>query len=234
MLIAHRGYSAMYPENTMTSFRKARSKVIEFDVRKTLDNIPVVIHDRTLDRTTTGTGDVKKHTWEHIQNLNINGCDERVPSLDQVLQTFGDEYSYNIEIKSSDTASVVVDSIKKSALPYGNTLVTSFKWDEIKTVRKLDDRINTGLISIVRPERAIRECVKLGCEVAVLNYLTITHDVVRYAKERGIEIYSFTVNSPDEALKLIQFGVSGIITDDCDLLGFTSFEYGKQTIKHGF
>ena len=234
MLIAHRGYSAMYPENTMTSFRKARSKVIEFDVRKTLDNIPVVIHDHTLDRTTTGTGDVKKHTWEHIKDLHIKGCDERVPSLDQVLQTFGDEYSYDIEIKSKDTAGVVMDSIRKSSLPYGNFLVTSFKWDEIKAIRKLDDRVNTGLISLVRPERAIRECVKLGCEVAVLNYLTITHDVVRYAKERGVEIYSFTVNSADEALKLIQFGVSGIITDDCDLLGFTSFENGQQRIKHGF
>lgn len=221
MLIAHRGYSAMYPENTMTSFRKARSKVVEFDVRKTLDNVPVVIHDRALDRTTTGTGDVKKHTWEHIQNLHIKGCDERVPSLDQVLQTFGDEYSYNIEIKSSDTASVVVDSIKKSALPYGNTLVTSFKWDEIKAVRKLDDRINTGLISIVRPERAIRECVRLGCEVAVLNHLSITRDVVKYAEKNGIEVYAYTVNSTDEARKLFDYGVSGIISDECDLLGFT-------------
>jgi glycerophosphoryl diester phosphodiesterase len=228
MLIAHRGYSAMYPENTMTSFRKARSKVIEFDVRKTLDNVPVVIHDRSLDRTTTGTGEIKKHTWEHIQNLHIKGGTERVPSLDQVLETFGDEYSYNIEIKSSDTASVVVDSIKKSSLPYGNTLVTSFKWDEIKTVRKLDDRINTGLISIVRPERAIRECVRLGCEVAVLNHLSITRDVVNYANERGIEVYAYTVNSVDEARKLIQYGVSGIISDECDLLGFTSFENRQQ------
>jgi len=218
MLIAHRGYSAMYPENTITAFRKARSKVIEFDVRKTLDNIPVVIHDRTLDRTTTGTGDVKKHTWEHIKDLHIKGCDERVPSLDQVLQTFGDEYSYNIEIKSSDTADVVVDSIKKSALPYGNTLVTSFKWDEIKTVRKLDDRINTGLISIVRPERAIRECVRIGCEVAVLNHLIITRDVVNYAEKNGIEVYSFTINSADEARKLIEYGVAGIISDEGDML----------------
>jgi glycerophosphoryl diester phosphodiesterase len=218
MLIAHRGYSAMYPENTITAFRKARSKVVEFDVRKTLDNIPVVIHDRTLDRTTTGTGDVKKHTWEHIKDLHIKGCDERVPSLDQVLQTFGDEYSYNIEIKSSNTADVVVDSIKKSALPYGNTLVTSFKWDEIKSIRKLDDRINTGLISLVRPERAIRECVRIGCEVAVLNHLAITRNVVKYAQERGIEVYSFTINSVDEARKLIDYGVTGIISDEGDII----------------
>ena len=221
MLIAHRGYSAKFPENTLTSFRKARSKVIEFDVRKTLDNIPVVIHDSTLDRTTTGTGDVKKHTWEHIQNLHIKGCEDRVPSLDQVLQTFGDEYSYDIEIKSSDTAEVVADSIRKSSLPYGNILVTSFKWDEIKSIRKIDDRINTGLISIIRPERAIRECVKNGCEVVVLNHIVITKGVVKYAKKNGVEVYAFTVNSADEARKLIDYGVSGIISDECDLLEFT-------------
>jgi glycerophosphoryl diester phosphodiesterase len=218
MLIAHRGYSAKFPENTITSFRKAHCKVVEFDVRKTLDNVPVVIHDRALDRTTTGTGDVKKHTWEHIKDLHIKGSDERVPSLDQVLQTFGDEYSYDIEIKSSDTAGVVVDSIKKSELPYGNFLVTSFKWDEIKAVRKLDDRINTGLISLVRPERAIRECVRIGCEVAVLNHLAITRDVVKYAQERGIEVYAYTVNSVDEARKLIEYSVTGIISDECDML----------------
>ena len=218
MLIAHRGYSAMYPENTMTSIRKARSKVVEFDVRKTLDHVPVIIHDHTLDRTTTGTGDVKKHTWEHIKNLHIKGCDERVPSLDQVLQTFGDEYSYDIEIKSKNTAEVVVESIKKSALPYGNFLVTSFKWDEIKTIRKLDEHINTGLISLVRPERAIRECIRIGCEVAVLNHLIITRDVVKYAKEHGIEVFAYTVNSNDEAHKLIDYGVTVIISDNCDLL----------------
>jgi len=218
MLIAHRGYSAKFPENTITSFRKAHCKVVEFDVRKTLDNVPVVIHDRTLDRTTTGTGDVKKHTWEHIKDLHIKGCGERVPSLDQVLQTFGDEYSYDIEIKSSDTAGVVVDSIKKSELPYGNFLVTSFKWDEIKAVRELDDRINTGLIAIIRPERAIRECVRIGCDIAVLNHLVVTRDVVNYAKDRDIEVYAFTVNSVDEARKLIGYGVTGIISDNCDLL----------------
>jgi glycerophosphoryl diester phosphodiesterase len=218
MLIAHRGYSAKFPENTITSFRKAHCKVVEFDIRKTLDNVPVVIHDRTLDRTTTGTGDVKKHTWEHIKDLHIKGCDERVPSLDQVLQTFGNEYSYDIEIKSSDTAGVVVDSIKKSELPYGNFLVTSFKWDEIKAVRELDDRINTGLIAIIRPERAIRECVRIGCDIAVLNHLVVTRDVVNYAKDRDIEVYAFTVNSVDEARKLIGYGVTGIISDNCDLL----------------
>jgi glycerophosphoryl diester phosphodiesterase len=57
--------------------------------------------------------------------------------------------------------------------------------------------------------------------VAVLNHLIITRDVVNYAEKNGIEVYSFTINSADEARKLIEYGVSGIITDDCDLLNKT-------------
>jgi len=218
MIIAHRGFSAKFPENTILSFKKARNKVIEFDVRKTLDNIPIVIHDHTLDRTTTGTGYVRKHTWEHIRNLRIKNCDERVPSLDQVLRTFGEDYSYDIEIKSTDTAEVVVDCIKESKLPYGNFLVTSFKWDEIRNVRKLDDRILTGLISLVRPKRAIRECELVGCEVVVLPKIAITRDVVDYAKQHGVEVYVFVVNSANEARTLVEYGVKGVITDECEMI----------------
>ena len=55
----------------------------------------------------------------------------------------------------------------------------------------------------------------------MLNHLIITRDVMNYAEKNGIEVYAYTVNSADEARKLIDYGVSGIISDECDLLGFT-------------
>jgi glycerophosphoryl diester phosphodiesterase len=201
----------------MVAFRNSLNKIIEFDVRKTRDNVPIVIHDSTLDRTTTGSGAVKHHTWEEIQSVSIRGCAERVPSLDQVLREFGDEYAYDIEIKSTDTAGVVVDSILRSGISLDNILITSFKWNEIDAVRRLDDRIRTGLISFARSERAIRECAKKGCKVAVLNYRCVDKGIIRYAAERGIEIYAFTINDPQEIQKLISYGVVGIITDCPDL-----------------
>jgi glycerophosphoryl diester phosphodiesterase len=214
MLIAHRGYSAKYPENTMVSFRNARCKVIEFDVRKTRDNVAVVMHDSTLDRTTTGTGAIKNHTWEEIQQVSIQKSAERVPSLDQVLREFGDEYAYDIEIKSTDTARVVVDSILRSGVSLDHVLITSFKWGEIDAVRRLDDRISTGLISFARSERAIRECAKKRCKVVVLNYRCVDTSIIRYAVERGIEVYAFTVNDAKEIQKLINYGCTGVITDE--------------------
>jgi glycerophosphoryl diester phosphodiesterase len=197
----------------MSAFRNSKCKIVEFDVRKTRDNVAVVIHDSTLDRTTTGSGAVKHHTWEEIQSVSIRGCAERVPSLDQVLREFGNEYAYDIEIKSTDTASVVVETIARSGVSLDNVLITSFKWGEIDAVRRLDDRISTGLISFARSERAIRECAKKGCKVAVLNYRCVDKQIVRYAAERDIEIYAFTINDHDEMQRLIGHGVTGIITD---------------------
>lgn len=217
MLIAHRGFSARFPENTMLAFRMAaKCKAIEFDVRKTLDNVPVVIHDCTLHRTTTGSGCVSQHSWSDIQNLNILGYNEKVPSLVQVLQTFGNDYFYNIEIKTKDTAGVVIDSIKNSGISYDNYIITSFKWPEIRTVHKIDDKINTGLISFARPKRAIEECVKSGCKFVVLNYRICTRDVVKFAAEHGINVFVFTINDSKDKQKMLNYGVAGIITDNID------------------
>jgi len=215
MLIAHRGFSAKFPENTILAFRMAaKCKAIEFDVRKTKDNIPIILHDCTLNRTTTGDGRVDNHTLEEIQNLNILGCNERVPSLDQVLQTFGNDYFYNIEIKSKDTAGVVVNSIKNSGISYNNYIITSFKWPEIRDVRKIDDRINTGLISFARPRRAVNECIKSGCNVAVLNHRIVTRDIIKFAVEHGISVFVFTINDSKDKQRMLNYGVAGIITDE--------------------
>lgn len=222
MFIAHRGYSAMYPENTLQAFHAAKStprcSVIEFDVRKTKDNIPIVIHDSTLERTTTGHGSVKNFTYEELQKVSIKNSNQKISSLRDVFSQIGSDMGYDIEIKTEDTASYVVDEIWRSGIPYKNILVTSFKWEEIEAVRKLDPSIHTGLISVIRPERAIRKCVLLGCPVVVLNHRVITKDLMKYAEENTIDVYAYTVNEKDLVNKLIHYGVKGIITDDLALI----------------
>jgi glycerophosphoryl diester phosphodiesterase len=213
MLISHRGFSAKFPENTLLAFRKS-NKFIEFDVRKTKDNIPIVIHDNTLDRTTNASGKVEDHTWDQIQKLTIRETTEKIPSLDQVLAEFGTDFTYDIEIKSRNTSQLVVDAILESGIPYDKILVTSFDWEEIKTIRKLDDNILTGLISLLQPKRAIRNCKELGCSHVVLHHHTISQQVVDYAIDLGIKVYAYTVNNIDDIHRLLGYGVAAIITDN--------------------
>jgi len=222
MIIAHRGWSAKYPENTLEAFRAAitvpRSRVIEFDVRKTKDDVPIILHDSTLDRTSTGKGSVINCTWEDLQSVSIKGSNQKIPSLHDVFSEFKNDIGYDVEIKTKDTAKLVVDEIIRSGISYENVLVTSFKWDEIEAVRRLDPSILTGLISVIRPERAIRKCVHLGCPVVVLNHRVITKDVMRYADECGIDVYAYTVNDRDIMQKLVGYGVKAIVTDNPDII----------------
>lgn len=214
MLIGHRGCSAMFPENTMMSFRHVIPKAIEFDVRKTKDNIPVVFHDSTLDRMTHSYGKVKNFTLNELSNLSIRNSTEKIPTLNQVLDEFKDEYTYDIEIKSTITASVVVETIQKSNIPYENFLVTSFKWSEIQHVREIDDKIPTGLVSVIRPAKTIRYAHKLGCKVVVLNHRLVSREIVEYATKHNIDVYSYTVNDYSEIMKLFSFGVKAVVTDN--------------------
>jgi glycerophosphoryl diester phosphodiesterase len=214
MLIGHRGCSALFPENTIKSFHRTSSKAIEFDVRKTKDNVPIVLHDSTLERTTNYGGNIKDFTLSELEKVSIRNSSERIPTLSQVLNEFKDEYTYDIEIKSRNTANVVVDTIQKSNIPYENFVVTSFRWEEIDNIRKIDDKIPTGLISVIRPARAIRHAHKMGCKVVVLNHCLISPEIVKYATDHNIDVYAYTVNDLTEIRNLLSYGVKSVITDD--------------------
>ena len=109
-VMAHRGYSGAYPENTMLSFREAVKvgcDAIEMDVHETRDGRLVVIHDERLDRTTDGTGRICEHTFDELRQVNAAACfagkyaPERIPSFDEYCEwASGETVGHNIEIKT--------------------------------------------------------------------------------------------------------------------------------------
>lgn len=105
MVAAHRGDSAHFPENTMAAFRAAIEvgvDMIETDVQLTRDGVPVLIHDKTVDRTTDGTGDVKDMTFAELRALNA-GTEElpqQIPTLSELLELLqGTGVTLNLEVK---------------------------------------------------------------------------------------------------------------------------------------
>lgn len=109
-VMAHRGYSGAYPENTMLSFREAVKvgcDAIEMDVHETRDGRLVVIHDERLDRTTDGSGRICDHSFAELQQVNAAArykgkyAPEHIPSFDEYCEwASGESVGHNIEIKT--------------------------------------------------------------------------------------------------------------------------------------
>src|SRR5262245_59418730 len=110
-VIAHRGSSAVAPENTLAAVDlaiRAKAHRVEFDVQLTKDGVPVVLHDETLERTTNGKGRVRDRTYKEISKLDAGSWfhadfrGERLPTLDMVLELCRGKIPVNVEIKSED------------------------------------------------------------------------------------------------------------------------------------
>ena len=111
MNIAHRGASGYAPENTLAAFDKAvemQADYIEIDVQLSKDDLPVVIHDDTLDRTTNGTGNISAYTLQELKSLDAGSwfdkkyAGEKIPSLNEVLEMYGEKINILIELKSPE------------------------------------------------------------------------------------------------------------------------------------
>ena len=125
VLVAHRGYSSIAPENTLTAFQEALIrgyKDIEFDVQLTKDNIPVVIHDSSVDRTTNATGEVTDYTYSEIKSLDAGSWfdakfkNETIPSLEEVLILLKGQARLHIELKKDqpELPRIVAELLEKT------------------------------------------------------------------------------------------------------------------------
>ena len=138
LIYAHRGSSAIHPENTLRAFRHALAigvDGIELDVHATADGIPVVIHDRDVGRTTDGAGYVDQIPLARLETFDA-GHGERVPTLAEVLALVGDAAHLDIEIKGTGIEHAVLDVLAQ--YPAVRWAISSFAWDTLRTVRRLD------------------------------------------------------------------------------------------------
>ena len=148
--IAHRGYSAKYPENTLASFEaalKLQFRHLELDVHMTKDGIPVVIHDATVNRTTNGKGKVIDYTFQEIRTLRADQ-NEVIPSLEEVLRFANGRAIVNIELKQCGNRYIgmeeaVLDIIRANDM-IDQVFVTSFDHSSIVKLRQLSDDIDSG------------------------------------------------------------------------------------------
>ncbi|MCH3964056.1 MAG: glycerophosphodiester phosphodiesterase [Clostridium sp.] len=224
--IAHRGFSGVYPENTMLAFRKAveaGADGIETDLHVTKDGVIVVCHDETLDRTTSGTGFIKDRTYEYIRKLDA-GSGEKIPSLDEILSYMKDKkLLLNLELKNDivhydNLEKNVIDKIYKYSME-SNVILSSFNHNSMKRVKEYDGSIKTGLLygsPIYKPEEYAE---KMGADALhPLFSLVMNEKIVNDIKKNGILINTYTVNKVDDMRKLMNLKVDGIITNYPNIL----------------
>ncbi|MBO9600456.1 MAG: glycerophosphodiester phosphodiesterase [Cohnella sp.] len=218
--VAHRGFSGQAPENTMAAFKLALSKPyvqwMELDVHLSRDDVPVVIHDSTLKRTTNGQGNVRDHTAEQLGKLDAGSwfhrsfAKEGVPTLEQVLKLAAGRCKLNVELKGDDQADEetkrrlahrTVDMIKAKGMAQ-DTVITSFRPELLKTVREYDSSIKLGFIIDDNPADLAAKVIGLGATTLSIGYNHMTTELLRRTAEAGIEVMAWTVNSRKDLAKL--------------------------------
>lgn len=246
LIIAHRGFSDEAPENSMAAFQRAISAgcdMIEMDVRLSSDDVPMVFHDRRLQRTSSGSGPINKKHSRQLSSID-NGSwfspkfsRERIPKLSDVLPLSRKGVRLNIEIKP-DVVSVgsvsaverVVREIQKAKIQ-SKTIITSFNHRLIKEVYEIDTTIVTGVI--YNPMTHFRKSPSTlmrnsHAEIFVCSKFQVTGDVVADTQEAGFQLYVYGVKTGRDVQRMLELNVDGIICNNPKFVRETVELLGKK------
>jgi glycerophosphoryl diester phosphodiesterase len=237
---AHRGGAALWAENGLTAFRNALAlgaDYLELDTHLTADGEVVVIHDPTLDRTTTGRGPVSAMTLADLARTRLKArdgavTDDTVPTLAQVLDTLKPSTGQLLlEIKVDDNRQPYPD-IERKALALvdarglrDRVIVMAFEAPTLRRVRALDPTIRTALLvsrSRVSRERAsASDLVKWARDVAAshlgVEYPAVDAALLNAARPAHLQVAAWTVNEEADIRRLVDLGVAVVISDRPDL-----------------
>lgn len=240
MVAAHRGGALLWPENSLLAFRSAIPlgvEYLELDVHLSRDGEVVVIHDPTLDRTTTGGGPVRDRTLAELRALRLRDRDgavtgESLPTLDEVAELAArTSRRLLVEIKvGPDRARY--PGIEEQVLAVldrrrmrGESVVMAFERETWRRLRALDPALRTGALYSPRMLQALDltiadamdEAIRAGVAFIGLHQALITPAAVAQARQAGILLGAWTVNEDHAIRRIADLGTGVIITDRPDL-----------------
>jgi glycerophosphoryl diester phosphodiesterase len=237
-VVAHRGASATNPENTLPAFEAAVSAgadVIELDVRLTADEVPVVLHDHDLSRTTDGRGSVHELTLAQLKRLDASagrGPRIEIPALREVLEALAGRAVINLELKNipgepafdsprEAVAEGAVRIIEELDLE-DEVLLSSFNWLTIERVRDLNPRLATGFLTIgaIDPGAALVYVASRGHAFVIPQapaVLDAGRPFVHACHRRKVRVGTWTVDDPDQIEAMFRLGVDAVATNAPDV-----------------
>ena len=229
---AHRGASAMAPENTLRAFEAALSpemavEGIEFDVHLSADGVPVVCHDEDIKRTSDGRGKIAQFTYEDLlafdfsrvnkRSFDVGVC--RIPRLEEVLELVrASDKRANIELKTDKNPypgieEAVVRAVRDMGLEE-RVVVSSFREESVLRTKTFAPCIETAFL-FVRPPRGLHQMIREERWNAVHpRYSRVSPALVADAHAHGMQVRAYTVDDAKQAMRLASLGVDGIFSND--------------------
>jgi glycerophosphoryl diester phosphodiesterase len=228
LVIAHRGDSGAFPENTQPAFRSAvelGADLVELDYYHSADGIPFAFHDGTLNRTSDATavlGQEKIPTdslsWDQLQRLDAGTWfdarfrDTPIPTLADALDVIQQGSVTLIERKAGDAATCVQLLRQKDLLEH--VVVQAFDWNYLADCHRLAPELILGALgSKDLSDDRLDEIQKAGARIVGWNHQDLQREQIEAVQRRGMKIWAYTVNDVQRAQQLIDDGIDGIITD---------------------
>ena len=243
LIIAHRGASALAPENTLAAFQKAiadGAEGLEFDVRLSKDGVVVVFHDATLERLTARKDLVSNLTAEELQKIDVGSwfnqhkpnrsnddfSKERIPTLRQLLDFLKDfKGLIYIELKcresEAEKLSKAVCAVISDSPLLPNMIVKSFQLEVIPHIRRLCPTVRTAalfapkIMTILRKEkRLVKIAHELGADMISVHFSLATRKLMKKAAKKDLPVTIWTADNPRWVKRAFNLGLFAVITND--------------------
>ncbi len=233
-IVAHRGASSTHPENTLPAFEAALelgAGVVELDVRLTRDDVPVVLHDPTVDRTTDGSGAVHQISAAEVRALHAGSPEAPagVPTLREVLELTSGRAGVALEIKNipgepafDATHERIVEAVhvelERSGFE-GPVLVVSFNPASIAASKALAPRVPTGLLTTehVDPREALAHAIDRGHDMVLPGSRALIpagEGFVREVHDAGLRVGTWTIDDQPTVRLVLDRGVDAVASND--------------------
>lgn len=221
-VIAHRGVSGKFPENTLAAFEAAYALhplAIEFDVHRCKSGEIVVIHDDTVQSTTNGKGKVAEFSLSALKALDA-GQGQRIPTLEEVIELNRNRLPLCVEIKPLGIASAVLEALERAVdakrIDWKNLIILSFDRETLEICKKRQPQLMLGLGWKKDPGAV--EAAK-DFSLLCINYKAITPRLMQEAKAARLPVWAWTVNDKKNASALSELEVEALMTDFPEEIG---------------
>lgn len=208
LIIGHRGARGLAPENTIAGFKKAlEHKVdqIEFDVRVTNDNIPILYHGSVLTDPSGNKLRIENHTYQDLKQHKTD-----LATLEDSLKAIHGKVPLCIEVKRGVTIGPVVQVLRtyKQSYRIGSKSQRTLRQlhQQLPTVAKIVIENWSGIQALRRAKQVNAKCLSM-------NKFFLWWGFIRAINRRGYELYAYTLNNPKKARRWAKYGLAGVVTD---------------------